>query len=148
MFEAFTKQWQQGLKPMTELAAVNAKAIEQLSQQQTKLFNTALQSNVEYAQELSQQQDVAGMVATQSDFLKKLQSDLSQAGTDTYQLALAAKDEAQQLLNSAKLETPAATTPKAKKAAPAKKAATSKAKKSAAKAEPKSIADEAQLKLK
>lgn len=140
MFEAFTKQWQQGLKPMTELAAVNAKAVEQLSQQQTKLFTTTLQGNVEYAQELSQQQGVAGVVTAQNDFLKKLQSDLVQASTDAYQLALATKEEAQQLLSSTQAEP---EKPKAKKAAKAKKATASKVKTPVARA----ATEEAQLNL-
>lgn len=148
MFEAFTKQWQQGFKPINELATVNAKAIEQLSKQQLELFNTVVKGNMEYAQTLSQQKDLAGVLSSQKDYLHKLQSELNQAGKEAYELALATKEEAQQLLKPSPAEATAQKpTAKAKKAAARKPAAKKAPAKAAAKAEPKSIADEAQLKL-
>jgi phasin family protein len=141
MFEAFTKQWQQGLKPMTELVAVNAKALEQLSKQQTELFNNTLQGNVEYSQELSQQQDITGLMAIQKDYVSKLQSSFSQAGAEVLELAINTKGEAQQALSPLHTEdAPTAETPPAKKATP-KKATAIKTKKAPLKAEPTTTAE-------
>lgn len=132
--------------------AVNTKALEELSQQQTEFFTGFLADSVKYVESLSVQTEVKGFVAAQSTYAEAVKERLAHTSKQTYGTMNDIREEYTKVLKTSIEELPAAeevtkelmkavpavatpAAPKAKaKPAPAKKPA---AKKAPAKAAPK-----------
>lgn len=124
MFDKIAVQFQNSLKPVNALVAVNAKALEQLAQQQTALFTGVLNDGVAYAEGLSAQKDVAGIVEAQKAYAEGLQEKVVAAAKDAYVVLTETQEHAGEVLKGAFAqvkEAAAEAAPKAGKAAkPAK----------------------------
>ncbi|MFL0798440.1 MAG: phasin family protein [Cellvibrionaceae bacterium] len=119
MFDQISSKIQESMTPITKLAEVNVKAMEQLTQAQSSLFNNLVSSNVAFAQELAAQKDIAGVVALQKSFAEDLQEKLSTAAKESYALLAETQEKATELLKGAfaqAQEAAATVAPKASKA--------------------------------
>lgn len=152
MFGKFSEQVKKSSKPVSSLVAVNTKALEELSQQQTEFFTGFLADSVKYVESLSVQTEVKGFVAAQSSYAEAVKERLAHTSKQTYGTMNDIREEYTKVLKTSIEELPAAeevtkelmkavpavATPAAPKAeakpAPAKKPA---AKKAPAKAAPK-----------
>ncbi|MBE1286846.1 MAG: TIGR01841 family phasin [Alteromonadaceae bacterium] len=152
MFGKFSEQVKKSSKPVSSLVAVNTKALEELSQQQTEFFTGFLADSVKYVESLSVQTEVKGFVAAQSTYAEAVKERLAHTSKQTYGTMNDIREEYTKVLKTSIEELPAAeevtkelmkavpavatpAAPKAKaKPAPAKKPA---AKKAPAKAAPK-----------
>jgi len=152
MFGKFSEQVKKSSKPVSSLVAVNTKALEELSQQQTEFFTGFLADSVKYVESLSVQTEVKGFVAAQSTYAEAVKERLAHTSKQTYGTMNDIREKYTKVLKTSIEELPAAeevtkelmkavpavATPVAPKAeakpAPAKKPA---AKKAPAKAAPK-----------
>ena len=73
MFDKINEQIQKSLKPVTELASVNAKALEQWAQQQNTLFTSLLNAGVAFAEGVSEKKDVNSLVEAQKAYVEGVQ---------------------------------------------------------------------------
>jgi len=122
MFNKISAQLQDSMKPVTDLAEVNLKAMKQLTQAQSELFNTVVSSNVAFAQELAGQKDIKGVVAAQKAYAEGLQETLNTAAQEAYALLTQTQEEAGEILKGAfskAQETAVAAKPKPAKASTA-----------------------------
>ena len=159
MFGKFSEQVKKSSKPVSSLVAVNTKALEELSQQQTEFFTGFLADSVKYVESLSVQTEVKGFVAAQSTYAEAVKERLAHTSKQTYGTMNDIREEYTKVLKTSIEELPAAeevtkelmkavpavATPAAPKAvakpAPAKKPAAKKAPaKAATKAAPKPAA--------
>ncbi len=129
MFDKIAEQFQNSFQPMGELVAINAKALEQLAKQQTTLFTGVLNDGVAYAEGLSGQKDIAGIVEAQKVYAEGVQEKVVTAAKDAYAVMAETQEKAGEILKGAftqAKEAATAVTPVAPKAAPkaATKAAT------------------------
>ncbi len=114
------EQFQNAFKPVNALVAVNAKALEQLAQQQTALFTGLLNDGVAYAESLSGQKDVAGIVESQKAYAEGVQEKVVAAAKDAYTVLNETQEKAGEVLKGAfaqAQEVATATAPKAEKPA-------------------------------
>lgn len=120
MFDQLTKQFQKTMQPMSELVAINARACEQLLQQQTGLLTGVMNEGANYAQSMGYQQDLASMMDAQKSYAENLQEKLVTAAKDSYAVMAQTQGEIGGVLNGAfseAKEAAAEATAKATKAA-------------------------------
>ncbi len=120
MFDQITEQFQKTMKPVSELAAINVKATEQLMQQQTNLFTGMMNDGMSFAQNLSGQKDVAAAMEAQKSFTEGTQEKLVSAAKDAYAVITETQEKASEVLKGAfaeAKETTSAAATKATKAA-------------------------------
>lgn len=84
MFDQLNEQLQASMKPVTELATLNMKALQDLAKQQNTLFTTLLSDGVEFVQEASSQKDATGLVDMQKSYFEGLQSKVTEAAQEAY----------------------------------------------------------------
>lgn len=128
MFDKIAEQFQNSFKPMSELVAVNAKAVEQLAKQQTTLFTGVLNDGVAYAEGLSGQKDIAGIVEAQKVYAEGVQEKVVSAAKDAYAVMAETQEKAGEILKGAftqakEVATAVAPAPKAAPKAAAPKVA-------------------------
>ena len=124
MYDKMSDQFQQSFKPLNDLVAVNAKAVERLVQQQSALFTTTLSDSVSYSQNLWAQKDAATVMEQQKDFAEKLQEKLTDAAKDAYAVIADTQEKAGEIFKGAfaqAQETASAATATATKAVKAAK---------------------------
>ncbi|EGG99053.1 putative granule-associated protein [gamma proteobacterium IMCC2047] len=86
MFEKMTEQFENTMKPVNSMFATNAKVLEQLAQQQTKLFSDVLNDSIAYTETLGAQKDVIGMFEAQKSFVESVQVKMVNATKDAQNL--------------------------------------------------------------
>lgn len=101
MFDQMNEQLQKSLKPLTDLAAVNAKALEQLASQQSNLFSTLLNDGVEFTQGLSEKKDVNAVVEAKKTYLEGMQEKIVAATKESYDVISEAQEKAGEVLKVA-----------------------------------------------
>ena len=93
MFEDVTEQFGKTLKPYNTLFAVNAKVLEKLVKQQTKLFTDVLNDSVAYTQALSNQKDPFSVFETQKSYVESIQVKVANATKYTQSILTDAQEE-------------------------------------------------------
>ncbi len=101
MFDKVNEQIQKSLKPVTELASVNAKALEQLAQQQNELFTNLLNGGVAFAEGATEQKDANSLVEAQREYAKGLQETVVAAAKDAYAVISSAQEKSGEVLKTA-----------------------------------------------
>jgi len=120
MLDTMMKPFEGAVKPMNELVAINAAALEKLAESQTALFTDMLKMGVSYTEGMTAIKDVAGFVEAQKSAAEEVQSKIVTAAKDAYALATSTQEEAGEVLKGAFTEVQAATAkaaPKTTKAA-------------------------------
>ncbi|MET1219751.1 MAG: phasin family protein [Glaciecola sp.] len=147
MFGKFTEQVKKSSQPMGSLFALNTKALETFSQQQTEFFTGFMADSVKYVESLSVQTEVKGFVAAQTAYAESVKDRFAHASKATYGHVNKLRDEYAAVLKSSLEDLPnaqelakevAKVAPVAKPAAQpeAKKAAEPKAEAAPVKAKP------------
>ena len=117
MFDKINEQIQKSLKPITELASLNAKALEQLAQQQSSLFTTLLNDGVALTESATEKQDVKSLVEAQKNYAQGVQEKIVAAAKDAYEVITSAQQKAGEVLKTAteEVQSSVATAAKAAK---------------------------------
>lgn len=110
MFDQFANQFQNSLKPVGALTAINAKTMEQLVQQQAALVTGVLNDCVTYAQGLSSQKDIISMVEAQKTCAESVQEKVLAATNDAYSVITKASEDVSNVLKGAFNEAKGAAT--------------------------------------
>ena len=146
MFGKFSEQLKKSSKPVNSWMAVNAKMLEDLSQNQTELFTGLLSDSVKYLETVSVQTEAKGVFAANSEFAEAMRDRLAVASKGAYStlshlqsdmkdvVKSSIEDSAEAAKEVTKEVTKAVEKPAAKAApvkAPAKKAAPKPAAKAA-----------------
>lgn len=144
MFGKFSEQLKQSSKPVNSWMAVNAKLMEDLSQNQTELFTGLLSDSVKYIETVSVQTEAKGVFAANSELAEAMRDRFAVASKGAYSTFSHVQAELKDVVKSsiedttavakevAKEATQASPKPAAPKPAAASK--TTAAKKPAAKA--------------
>ncbi len=100
MLDKFFEQSQNAMRPVSDLAAINTKALEQIFDKQKALFNDMWNDSVTYAKELSAQKDFSGVYQTQKAYLESVQERLMSASTDAYEIFTSTQEKASDVLKN------------------------------------------------
>lgn len=84
MFGKFSEQLKKSSKPLNSLMAMNAKAMENLSQNQTELFTGLLTDSVKFIESVTVQTEVKGVVAAGSEYAESMRDRLAMASKGAY----------------------------------------------------------------
>ena len=84
MFGKFSEQLKKSSKPMNSWMSVNAKMLEDLSQNQTELFTGLLSDSVKYLETVSVQTEAKGVFAANSEFAEAMRDRLAVASKGAY----------------------------------------------------------------
>ncbi len=101
MFDKVNEQIQKSLKPMTDLASVNASALQQLAEKQNALFSSLLNEGVAFAEGVSDKKDVNSLVEAQKAYMEGVQEKVVAAAKDAYEVLSSAQEQAGEVLKSA-----------------------------------------------
>jgi phasin family protein len=101
MLKKVVESFQNAMKPATELMTLNAKAIEQLVQQQATLVTGTVNNSVAYTKELMGQKDVSGIYKTQKEYLTGVKDSVVSASKEAYSVMSDTKEKAGELLKGA-----------------------------------------------
>ncbi|NIB43356.1 phasin family protein [Pseudomaricurvus alkylphenolicus] len=120
MFDQITEQFQRTLKPVSDLATINAQVTEQLLQQQTNLFTGMMNDGVNFAKNVSEQKDMGAILEAQKSYAEGVQEKLVATTKDAYAVMTQAQEKVGEVLKTAfaeAKENAAEVTAKATKAA-------------------------------
>jgi len=120
-------------KPINDLLAINAQALDAMREKQVDLVNEVMADSIEYAKGIAKPSlDMDTFVATQQNYWQGLQTKISSSAQDNYDLIADVQgkmgDLLQEVFDSSVLENPFAedvavdAKPAVKKKSPAKKA--------------------------
>lgn len=101
MFEKVVESFQNAMKPASELMTLNAKALEQLVQQQAAFFTGSVNSSVAFTKELMGQKDVSGIYKTQKEYLGGVKDSVVSASKEAYSVMADTQEKAGELLKGA-----------------------------------------------
>jgi phasin family protein len=101
MFDQIADRLQQSFKPVSKLIAINAKALEQLAQQQTTLFTSVLNDSVAYAEGLSTQKDIAGLVDVQKVYAEGVKDKVVASAKNAFAVLTETTENTSEVLKSA-----------------------------------------------
>ena len=97
MFNQFTQQFTNVMKPLNTLADINAKAAEQLVNQQATFVTSLMQDSVAHSKELASKSDIASAVESHKAFVETFQSKITQSATDAYAIVTKTSEEVSNL---------------------------------------------------
>ena len=98
MLSKIAKQIQNVAQPFNEVMSINAKAIEQLTQQNAALFTDMIKGNVAFAQGITEQKDIAGVVNAQKAYVQGVQGQLVSAAKESYSVIAETQEKAGDVL--------------------------------------------------
>lgn len=101
MFEKVVESFHNAMKPASELMTLNAKALEQLVQQQASLITGTVNSSVAFTKELLDQKDVSGIYKTQKEYLSGVKDSVVGASKEAYSVLADTQEKAGELLKGA-----------------------------------------------
>ncbi len=116
MFDKMNEQLQNSMKPVTDLANLNAKAFEQLATQQSTLFSTLMSGGMAFAQSSAEQKDVNTLMEAQKSYAQDVQETVLKAAKESYAVISETQEKSGELLKKA-MEDAQATVAQAAKAA-------------------------------
>lgn len=109
MLDKIADQFQNSFKPMGELAAINARALEQLAKQHSELFVGVLHDGVAYTESLTGQKDLSGLAEAQKAYATNVQEKLLSAGKCAYSVLTETQEQAGEVMKQGFAEAREAT---------------------------------------
>jgi phasin family protein len=97
MYAQISEQFEETLKPASELLQINVKTVETLAQQQTSLFTSFMNDSLAFTQSMMGQKDVAGILNAQKEFGEEVQSKLVEGSKEVYATLTEAQDAAAEI---------------------------------------------------
>jgi phasin family protein len=115
MLDKLVQSGKTGLKPITELFSVNAKAIEKLTSQQSAFIAECMSDSMKQAQELASKKDLSALFESQKNYAEQMQQKWVDNAKQTLELMNEARESATAVLESlfAKPEAPKAVAKRA-----------------------------------
>lgn len=98
MFDKMNEQMQNSLKPVTDLANLNAKAFEQLAQQQSNLFSALMTGGVAFAQSSAENKDLTSIVEAQKTYAQEVQETVVNAAKESHAIISQTQEQSGDLL--------------------------------------------------
>lgn len=137
MFGKLTEQVKKSSKPVNTLMTLNAKMLEQLTNQQTQLFKGVIDDSIELVNKVAQQHDLKELLSAQTQYAEALKERVSHASKESYNSMTGTREQVLEVVKAAFTESmeqaqeatesaKAAMTPATKAAAPAAKKAPAK----------------------
>lgn len=120
MYAQITEQFEESLKPASELLQINVKVAETLAQQQTSLFTSFMNDGLAFTQSIMGQKDVAGILNAQKEYGEEVQSKLVESSKEAYATITEAQDAVADLFKGSFAKAQEAAAEVAPKAAPKK----------------------------
>jgi len=107
MLEKLVESSKTGLKPITELFSLNAKAFEKLTSQQSAFIAEVLSDSFKQAQELASKKDIGAIFESQKSYAEEVQQKWVDNAKQTLELVNEARESATAVIESlfAKAET-------------------------------------------
>ena len=99
MFDKINQQMQHSLKPVTDLANLNAQAFEQLAQQQSRLFSTLMSTGVAFAQSAVEFKDLNSMAQAQKSYTDQVQESVANTAKQSHAIISQTEEHCGDLLN-------------------------------------------------
>lgn len=100
MLDKIFEQSQTAFKPMSELASLNAKVLEEVAEKQKTFVSDMMNDSMAYAKEISAQKDFSGMYQTQKNYLESVQEKMIAASTDAYNYMTSAQEKVSDVIKS------------------------------------------------
>ncbi len=122
MYSQMTEQFQNSMKPLTELMEINIKTIEALTEKQTSFFTEAMSDGLAYTQDITSQTDLASILKVQKEYGEDFQEKFMTTTKELYTTMVDAQDKVSAVMKSAFLEAKEMATPSVTPAKPAKAA--------------------------
>lgn len=101
MLKKVIESVQNAMKPASELMTLNAKAMEQLVQQQAALVTGTMNESVAFTKEMMAQKDVSGVFKTQKEYLSTVKDSVVAASKEAYSVMSDTQSKAGDLLKGA-----------------------------------------------
>lgn len=101
MLEKLVESGKSGLKPITELFSVNAKALEKLTSQQSAFIAEVMSDSMKQAQELASKKDLAALFECQKSYAEQVQQKWVDNAKQTLELMNEARESATAVIESA-----------------------------------------------
>jgi phasin family protein len=117
MLEKLVESGKTGLKPITELFSVNAKAFEKLTSQQSAFIAEVLSDSFKQAQELAAKKDLTAIFESQKNYAESLQQKWVDNAKQTLELVNEARESATAVIESIFTKPEAPKAPVSKRAA-------------------------------
>ncbi|TQV66138.1 phasin family protein [Exilibacterium tricleocarpae] len=111
MFEKFVEQTQSAFKPMSEIMALNVKAMEQLVDKQSTLLTGVMNDGVTYAKDVVAQKDIAGVYQAQKNYMEGVQEKMVSVTKDVYSVMTEAQEKMGDVMKGAVTEVKPVATP-------------------------------------
>ena len=100
MLDKIFEQSQTAFKPMSDLAALNTKMLEEVAEKQKAFVSDMVSDSMAYAKELSAQKDFSGIYQTQKNYLESVQEKMIAASTDAYSFLTATQEKVSDVIKS------------------------------------------------
>lgn len=97
-FDQISEQFQSFQKPINQLTAINAKALEQLTRQQADMVTDLLNDGVAYVEGVSGVKDIAGAFEFQKSYNENLQEKLVTSAKESYAVLVETQEKAGEVL--------------------------------------------------
>lgn len=120
MYNQFTDQLEESVKPLTELLKISVSATEKLAKQQSEFFTAALNNNLAFTQSLLGQKEITGMLNVQKEFGEELQEKVVAATKEAYATVTEAQTKATEIMKGSFAQVEKAASEAAAKVAPKK----------------------------
>lgn len=120
MFEKIIESGKSGIKPISGLMTINAKAIEKLASQQSSFLTGCVSDGMKQAQELSSVRDIGTFMESQKNYAEGFQQRIIENAKQTLELMNEVRESATSLVETAITPSSDETT---KKTATSKKSA-------------------------
>lgn len=107
MLDKINEQIQQSIKPVTEIASINVKALETLAEKQGEFFKYIMESSQSFATGATPGGDMNAMVDAQKAYAEELQKRIVAAAEDAYSVISTAQAKSGEILKSVVADTQA-----------------------------------------
>ncbi len=101
MFDKFTEQYQNSLKPFAALATINVDALEKLAQLQANYAIGVLRDGITLGESLTTQKDIPGILKTQKAYTEDLQERTGDTVKTIYAVVTKAQEQAGEVIKGA-----------------------------------------------
>lgn len=101
MLDTITKQFQDSFKPVSEMAAINAKALETLTQKQSALFSDMLSAGVSYTEGFSSYKDLTDVAESQKAYVEAVQGKVVEAAKEAYAVITETQEQCGEIMKGA-----------------------------------------------
>jgi len=101
MYAQMTEQFQNSMKPFSELMELNVKTMETLVANQTDFLKSSYEDSVAYGKSLTEQKDIVSFFSAQRAYGEEFQAKAIEAGREAYEVLNDAREESTEIVKTA-----------------------------------------------